>query len=272
MTGKTNDTLRKIYKAVKSGRKALIFDATDEFGSYLYRPGEPPHSIKPIYLEHVARFTVSRIPEVVRIRPFWDDSTRMGTDDLQQALTQVLNTYRNGILLVEDINKFIGDQTPKDIIGSLATVRQAGIDLIAHFQLMGKAANPKMLGMANYIRIHKTNDSADMYKDRFADKTEVLMIAQKIVDRRYFYGMKNSIKDETGMFFNVTYDLEYNKIRGIFNRKEVELAIAELLSDNQIVRKTMNRVDRNGNKIYSSYNEAYSVIEQRVMDEYFDFK
>ena len=226
LTGKTNKTLSQLYKAVKNGRKALIFDAKDEFGNYNYREGEPPHSIKPIYIRDVARFTAQRIPEIVRIRPFTDEGERMSIEQLQDTLAYILKVYQNGILLAEDSNVYISDNPTNSIMGSLATLRQSGVDLIMQYQMIGKAGNPKIIGMANYIRLHKTNDGVKRNKDKFQDYVDILMIAEGIVERRYMYGMQKGVKDETGQFFNVLVDLEYNKIRGIFTQKEAELAIS----------------------------------------------
>jgi hypothetical protein len=272
-TGKTNKTLSIIYKAVNSGRKALIFDVTDEFGHYIYRPDQAPHSIKAIYLKDIPRFTAQTYPELVRIRPFWDDGTRMTIDDMQTALFQILNTYRDGILLIEDINKYISDNAPNDIIGSLATVRQAGIDLIAQYQMVGKAGNPKILGMANFIRLHKTQDQVERHADKFLDKTEIMAISEIMINKRYEWGVKNNVNDHTGKFFNVTIDLDAFKIKGIFTQKEAEAAITAYISDNEkrTISKVLNRKDKNGVKLYKSYSEAYAYVERNMLDTYFNF-
>ena len=213
-TGKTNKTLTQLYKAVNGGRKALIYDATDEFSNYIYRKGEPPHSIKPIFFKDIPRFTAQYRAEIVRTRPLLDNGEVMGTKDLQQYLAVVLKTYRDGILLVEDVTTYISANTPMDIMGKLSTLRQRGVDLIMQYQLIGKAANPQILGQANYIRLHKTNDEVLTYRDSFLDKTEILLIAEKIVNRRYYHGMEHNIQTETGQYFNCLVDLEYHKIRG----------------------------------------------------------
>ena len=274
MTGKTNLTLRQMYKAVAGGRKALIFDATDEFRSYIFRPGDPPHSIKPIFFKDIPRFSAQSVPEIVRVRPFLDNGKVMGTRDLQEHLALVLNTYRNGILLVEDVTTYIAANTPMDIMGKLSTLRQRGVDLVMQYQQIGKAANPQIIGQTNYIRLHKTNDEVSIYKDSFLDKADMMMIAESLVKRRYDWGMKNNIKDNTGEFFSCTIDLEYNKIKSICTQKEVEIAIAEFISDNanRTVKKLQQRRDRQGDLIYKDYQEAYSILEQNMFNNYFEFK
>ncbi len=273
-TGKTNKTLSQLYTAVRNGRKALIFDAKDEFGNYIYRPDQPPHSIKAIYLKDVPRFTAQTLPEIVRIRPFLDNGQRMTTEDLQLSLGYVLKNYRGGVLLAEDINVYIADNTPNDLMGSLATLRQAGVDLIAHYQMIGKAGNPKMIGMANYIRLHKTNDTVERHADKFQDYVDILSIAEKIVERRYMYGMNHGITDATGQYFNCLVDLEYHKIRGIFTLEEAKFAVAEYISDSDrtTIKRLMNRKTPTGANQYTNYEAAYKHLEGKMMNDYFDFK
>ena len=82
------------------------------------------------------------------------------------------------------------------------------------------------------------------------------------------------MKDETGQFFNVLVDLEYNKIRGIFTQKEAELAISEYISDNarDTVNLLLNRKDKIGQTIFKSYADAYAYLERDMMSNFFDFK
>lgn len=270
--GKTNLTLTQLFKAVKEKqRKALIFDVKNEFGDYLYRDGMPRVSVKPVSIKHVPRFSVSHYPELVRLAPFTEDGRPLNTEQMLANLVFVFQNFRNGILLTEDLSAVITDAIPGDIYGSLATLRQAGVDVIAHFQMIGKAAHPKMIAMANYIRLHKTEDSVKRHKDKFLEKFEIMSIAEKIVARRHAWGVANNVKNETGKFFNVTVDMERRKIRGIFTQPEAILAIEDYLSEEGIINKIWKRKNRNGDPLYSSYSDAYTQIEQKFLNEFFVF-
>lgn len=273
-TGKSNKTLSQIYQAVKSGRKGMIFDVNNEYGDYLYREDQPRHSIKPIYYKDIPRFTAQYKPELVRLRPLLDNGDVMGIKDLQEHLGFILKNYSNGILLVEDVTAYIAANTPMDIMGKLSTLRQRGVDLIMQYQHVGKAANPQILGQANYIRLHKTNDSVVNYADGFSDKTDMLSIAESIVNKRYYNGVDNGIKDETGIFFNVVVDLDACKIRGIFTRQEAEEAITNFISTNagRTIGRLTKSKDRNGKLIYQDYGQAYHFLEQKYIQDYFVFK
>lgn len=270
-TGKTNRTLRLLYRAVNMGKKVLIFDVMDEFGDYLYREDAPRHNISPIFIKDIPRFTAQTKAEIRRIRPFLDDSRRMKINDMQNALAYILDTYKGGILLIEDINKYVTDNPTRDVMGALATLRQSHVDLMAHYQLIGKAGNPKLLGMCNYIRMHKTEDEVSRHEDKFIGKTKILSIAEIIVNERYRYGMDNDVNDETGKFFSCTVDLEYSKIKGIFTEEEAENAIAEYISMNSknTINQLLNKRDRTGKPVWQDYASAYSFMERDMKADYF---
>jgi len=136
---------------------------------------------------------------------------------------------------------------------------------------VAKAGSPKILGMVNHIRLHKTFDTVERHKMKFADKAEIMSIAEKIVNRRYDWGMRNDIKNETGKYFSVDVDMEYGKIRGAFSEQEAKLAVEDYISDNNIVSKMLNRKDRNGKKKYKDYADAYGIIEKDLLSQYFNF-
>jgi len=271
-SGKTRKTVLQIYTGVKKGRKGLLYDINDEFGKYEFTRGEAPHSITPLFIKDVKRFSLQTFPEVRRIRPLLDDGTLMDRKQRQSTLAEILKTYRDGILLVEDPHQYISDNAPDDVLGKLATLRQAGVDVIIHFQMVKKAANPSMIGLANFIRLHKTTDSVARCAEGFGEHLDIMLIAEKIVERRYYWGVKNKVQDDTGQFFSVTIDLDCRKIRGIFTKSEAEFAIEHFLgSSNSPIRELLNQLDREGRKIWPNYSAAYKHLEARLMDTYFVF-
>lgn len=270
--GKTNLTLTQLYKAVgEKKRKALIFDVKGEFADYLYRKDEPRHTIKAINLNMVPRFSVNNYPELVRLAPFTEDGRPLNTEEMLENLKFVFKNFRNGILLTEDLSAVITDAIPGDIYGSLATLRQAGVDVIAHFQMIGKAAHPKMIAMANNIRLHKTEDSVKRHREKFLEKFEIMSIAENIVNRRHEWGIKNKVFNEKGKFFNVTIDMEQRLIKGIFTQPEAEQAIEDYLSEEGKISKVAKRLDKEGKKVFANYQDAYRYEEQKLFDEFFNF-
>ena len=264
--GKSVETVRMIYDYVNGNpakgvapRKALIFDVNDEFSDFWF-DGEQ-HSIKAIAMKDIIKFSVSPYVEVRRVRPFWDDGRRMNIGEMGDALSQILDSYRNGLLLVEDVNKYTGDYVQTDLIGALATSRHIGLDLVMHFQGIGRSANPKIIGNCNFIRLHKTNDTVKRHKLKFEDKTEMLQLAELIVDRKF----ENS---DTRFFLYV--DVDNSKIVGNFTKDDATQAIKDYLDENntKLIKPIINKRDENGKKMYD-HKSAYKIMLDRLYKTYF---
>jgi hypothetical protein len=264
--GKTVETIRMIDEYVSGNltkgvppRKALIFDVNDEFSSFWFFGQQ--RSIKAIAIKDIMKFSIHPKIEVRRIRPFWDDGKKMTINDMAEVLGIVLDNYRNGLLLVEDINKYLSDAMPSDLIGSLATSRHIGLDIVSHFQNIGRAGNPKLLGNLNMIRLHKTNDTVERHKNKFEEKTEILQIAEYIINKRYFNG-------DTRFFVYV--DVENMKIRGKFTRDEVEDGIHQYITERyaRIISPMLQIRDKKGKKVHTE-ESALKQANQDLMKNYF---
>lgn len=268
--GKSVATIEMIYKYVKGNpqkgvppRKALIFDVNDEFSSFWFHGAT--HSIKPLAIKDIPLFSVHPAIEVRRIRPFWDDGKKMSIDDMAAVLGIILDNYRNGLLLVEDINKYSSDTLGRDLVSALATVRHIGLDLIAHYQSVGRPANPKLLGNISMIRMHKTNDSVIRHKGKFEDKTEILMIAESIVARRYDMGDKR---------YYVYVDVDDSKILSAkepFSTEEIDAAIEDYISRNHsnLVKPLLNKYNtKTGKKIHTPIT-AIQTVRDDLKSKYF---
>jgi hypothetical protein len=264
--GKSVETIRMIDEYVSGNpakgvppRKALIFDVNDEFSSFWFF-GQT-RSIKALAIKDIMKFSIHPKIEVRRIRPFWDDGKKMTINDMAEVLGIILENYRNGLLLVEDINKYLNDSMPSDLIGSLATSRHIGLDIISHFQNVGRAGNPKILGNLNMIRLHKTNDTVERHKNKFEEKTEIIQIAEYLINNRYF-------ADDVRFFVYV--DVENMKIRGKFKKEEAEDAIHKYITERyaRIINPLLQQRDRKGKKIYTD-ETALSHANQMLLKTYF---
>jgi len=266
--GKTVETIRMLDEYVAGNptkgvkpRKALIFDVNDEFSSFWFFGQN--RSIKALAIRDILKFSVHPKIEIRRIRPFWDDGKKMTINDMAEVLGIILENYRDGLLLVEDINKYLSDAMPSDLIGSLATSRHIGLDIISHFQNVGRAGNPKLLGNLNMIRLHKTNDTVERHKNKFEEKTEILQIAEYIVNKRYF--------NNDARFF-VYVDVENMKIRGKFSKSEAEDAIHQYITERyaRIISPMLQVRDRKGKKVYTE-ESALKAANELKLKTYFVF-
>jgi hypothetical protein len=64
-------------------------DVNDEYSTY-----------KALRIQDITLFSVHPMIEARRIRPFLDDGKKMTLDDIAQTLFVILETFRNGLLLI----------------------------------------------------------------------------------------------------------------------------------------------------------------------------
>ena len=267
--GKTVETMRMIDEYVKGtptahARKALIFDVNDEFSDFWYF-GNPHRSIKAISIKDIEKFSAHPTIEVRRIRPFWDDNTRMTLDDMADVLDIILQKYRRGLLLVEDINKYVSDTLKRDLVGALCTTRHIGLDCIIHFQNVGRLGHPKLLGNMNMARLHKTNDSVSRHKKKFEERSELFELAENIINSKFEQGNER---------YFLYVDVEHSKIKGDFDEKDIENSIEIYLSDssnrNVLLTPLLNRISlKDGQKIYTPVT-ALQAVAEKLRKTYFD--
>jgi hypothetical protein len=237
------------YKGIKP-RKCLIMDVNDEYGVY---------NVPVLSLNDVALYSVHPYTEIRRIRPFYPNSTRMTLDEWAKALFFVLNTFRDGLLLIEDINKFIGDHLPHDLVGSIATNRHVGLDIILSFQSLGRI-NTKIWGNMNLMRFHKNVESVERHKNKFPDKYELMRIAEIMVNNEYHKGNKR---------FFLYVDMDDEKIRGNVPDELITEGIDHYINENHNELLKSYLVQRDGKK--KKYNEetARKEVFERLRSTYF---
>ena len=236
--GKTYTTLQLIGHYIKGGlnikpRRALIIDVNDEF-----------ESVKAIAPSDVALFSHHPKIECRRIRPYNDDGSKMTLNEVADCLWNVLKDYRGGLLLIEDVNKYVGDYLPNDLVGALCTNRHSNLDIILHFQSIGRVGT-KIWQNINWIRFHKNTDSVDRHKKKFEDKWEAFKICEILVNKQYFAGNK---------YIYLTYDTDTETIKGNYSPKMMNEAIDEYLALNysKKVKPLLNARDAKGKKKYKA--------------------
>jgi len=232
------------YRGIK-GRKCLIMDVNDEYGLGTY-------NVPAISLSDIALFTVHPSVEIRRVRPFHPDGSRMTLDQWTEALFYVLSVYQNGLLLIEDLNKFISDHIPGDLVGAICTNRHAGLDILLSYQSIGRI-NTKIWGNLNVLRFHKNTESVERHRMKFPDKYEFMRIAEIMVNNEYNKGNKR---------FFLYVDMDEEKIRGNYNQEMMVTASNEYIYENynELVKPYL--VQR-GDDNKKAYTEATAMAEVR---------
>ena len=122
-------------------RRVLILDVNDEFTDY-----------KAISMKDLVRFSVMPNAEIRRVRPFNEQTgIRLTLKEIANQLWDILHYFRGGMLLIEDINKYVGDHLPTDIVGAICSNRHTDLDIIMHFQTSLKRSKIKYKTMLKTI-------------------------------------------------------------------------------------------------------------------------
>lgn len=266
--GKTYQTLIAISNYLKTtqkkkGRKVLIFDVNNEFGDVRKDHKNPKlPNIGLIKLNQVPAFSRLNKPIAKRVSIFKNDGSRMSLSEMAKALGYILEHYRNGLLLIEDISKYITDSLPGDLIGSICTQRHVSVDVIIHVQTVGKLFNPKLWGNCNELRLHRADDTISRHKNKISGNIEHLLIMEKLVELKCNGGDKR---------FHCLLDKDSGKIRGRFTKNDFMNAVEAYLSSNynSILKPLLDkRHIYTGELLYKDQKQAVSEFMKGLVKEY----
>ena len=162
--------LREIPETGKKARKVLAFDTNDD---------DYPEfrTISPNHLR-VFKNTSPR-----RIRPFNADGSPMGDDEKKGVVSKIMKTYRDGLIVLDDIDHYMAGAKNQNMIGALVTVRHKGVDIILGHQSIAKISTTEWQ-TCTWLRLHHQVDDVTRYRERIP-KYRLVRIAQLIVDEQY---------------------------------------------------------------------------------------
>lgn len=247
-------------------RKVLILDVNNEYAEVKKDHNNPIFpQIKALRLEDVPRFTYHPKVEARRVSVLKPEGGKMSLAEIQEALGYILANYQNGLLIIEDINKYISDNLPNDLMGTIATQRHVSVDIITHFQSIGKAANPKLWANCNWLRFHKCEDTVERHKNKFAGNIEHLKIMEMMVDDKYKEGDKR---------FYAYLDKDYGTIKGNFNKAFFKKSIENFLENNYgIVKKELNKKHLyTGELKHKNHKDAVNYLIDKYISSYYGNK
>ncbi len=270
--GKSVETKKQICRyvsdilGVKKGRKVLILDTQGEYNSSQFGiDGIPKCVIKNIAVKDVRAWCFSNAPaEVRRI-----DLSSLHIDDKLKVLNYVMQSVRNLLIILEDINKITLTMSHlKDVVSSLIGLRHAGVDVVVSFQSL-RAVEPRVYDNSQYVRLHYVSGSVSAVSDKVGEP-EAFSIAQLIIKRRVNVvtqaHKKGSISEKDykrlRAFFVIIYTKPF-RIEGAFTLQEFKDACAKYLAINgKRIREDMSINDNSKeaatqNQIIELVNEYY---------------
>lgn len=208
----------KIATKVK-GRKVLIFDTNGEYTDAEFaKNGIVGMKTKLIALKDVEAFAYSDLVEVRRI-----DGKHLSIREKKAVLEHILSKFRNGMVVIEDVNTYILSVTHmEEIVGRIVNLRHRAADVLISYQSL-RPVEPRIWQNSRYVRLHfQADDIADI-KNKVTNP-ELFKIAQILVNFRYFNG------DER--FFVYITKFGY-KIEGNFKKSEFLEACRKYLNMNK---------------------------------------
>jgi hypothetical protein len=256
--GKTYTTKRMLQQYVVGNptkgvkpRRVLILDVNDEY-----------EDIKALKISDVQKFAMHPKIEIRRIRPFHDNGKRMTINDVQETLFKILFDFRNGLLLIEDINRYISDYLPNDLVGAIVTNRHTDTDIILHFQSIGRVS-PKIWQNLNWMRFHKNTDSVDKHRNKFEDKYEMFKLVELYTNKEYH--------EYDNQRVYVYVDIDDEKIKGVDKNKMLPI-VEEYISHNyrKLITPMLQQKELLGGKKKFTPTDAVNFHKERMMKYYFD--
>jgi hypothetical protein len=238
----------KFYNKVR-GRKCLIMDTNGEYtGEQFTKNDIENFDPKRIALKDVEAWSKTDIIECRRI-----DAKNVGISEKKKILEYLLKVYRNGMLVIEDINTYILSITHmEEIVGGIVNLRHRAVDVLISYQSL-RPVEPRIWQNSRWIRMHYQADNVNDIKGKVNNPT-MMKIAEIIVKTRYYAGDKR--------FFVYIHNFA-NKIEGKFTKKEFMDACRKYLNSNKKYLKEyeeMNDISR---------EQAIEMMSKEYYDNYY---
>jgi hypothetical protein len=238
----------KFFNKVR-GRKCLIMDTNGEYTKDQFSRNDIENfNPRMIALKDIPEWSLSDMVECRRI-----DAKNLSIPEKKKVLEYIIRYYKNGLLVVEDINTYILNVTHmEEIVGGLVNLRHRGVDMLISYQSL-RAVEPRMYSNSRWMRLHYQQDNVNDIKGKIANLA-LYKIAEILVKTRYFNGDKR--------FFVYIHCFD-NKIEGKFTKKEFLDAAEKYININK--REMKEYVEMND----CSKAEAMTYLQKQFYDQFY---
>ncbi len=276
-------TILPYFKGIFNGgkpRKVLIFDVNDEYGVMKPNPtdkeamrltGGKAFNVLAMDVRDVRKFSQQTKAEIRRIRPIhtFDVLDKKGNviyrkgsvmipSEKVKTLLKILDTYRNGLLLIEDLTKSFGDNIPQDLMGTITSNRHLNLDIVMHLQSVSPML-PRFWQNCEMTRFHKQIDNIDKSEKKLPNY-EMYKIAELMVNKQYYAGNKR--------FYVWIHNLE-NKLIGNYSKEQLMAAIYQYIAQKPSeIRHLVNETGKDGKKLYT-YNQSVEMQSKKLFEIYY---
>jgi hypothetical protein len=241
----------KITTKVK-GRKCLIFDTNGEYTkSQFDKNGLKNFEAKTIALKDIPAWSRSNEIECRRV-----DAKSLDISKKREAIEFIMRYFRNGMLVLEDVNTYILNVTHMEkIVSGLVSLRHRAVDVLISYQSL-RPVEPRIWQNARWVRMHYQADNVMDIKGKVNNPT-MMKIAQNIVNNRYF---NNDVR-----FYVYVHNFS-NKIEGDFTIDEFRKACEQYLLANKKYMKEFKEMNN------CSEREAIEGMSDQYIMQYYGNK
>jgi hypothetical protein len=260
--GKTYLNMHIIAKYVKDkiatkvkGRKVLIIDTNGEFTEDQFAENSIPN-FNPINIgiKDVAQWSISDKVECRRI-----DIKSLSIPEKKNLVIKALKDFKNGMLVLEDINTYIMTATHmEEIVGGLVNLRHRGVDILISYQSL-RAVDPLMFRNSRWVRMHYQVDSIDDVIGKIPNPS-LYKIAQLIVndkylnqgEKRFHLYIQNADQNLKGQFSKADFKKAVRKYIFLNKKMIKDYMLMEQVKEDQaldmLMRQFYNQYYGNDNK------------------------
>lgn len=127
-------------------------------------------------------------PQVIRVLPQSLSGEPMSPNQKKLASMSILKEFKNGLILLEDLNHYMLGARTTDMVGAIVTNRHRNQDIIIHLQATSKL-DPTMFQNVNILRMHYQSDNLGRIKSKITEPN-LFFIAFAIIKNEYMAGNK----------------------------------------------------------------------------------
>jgi len=234
------------------GRKCLIFDTNGEYTkSQFEKNGINNFEAKTLALRDVSSWSKSPVVECRRI-----DAKSLSIQQKRDAIEYIMQFFKNGMLVLEDVNTYILNITHMEkIVSGLVNLRHRAVDILISYQSL-RPVEPRIWQNSRWVRMHYQADNVMDIKGKVTNPT-LFKIAQNIVNNKYFGGNKR---------FYVYIHVFANQIEGDFTMEDFRHACHQYLNANKKYLKEYKEMNN------CSIDDAIAGMTDQYVAQYFGNK
>jgi hypothetical protein len=253
------------------GKKVLIFDVNGEYEGITTLDYDVDNESQEVRARMIKAFAESPQPGIRRILPYRKNGLPMALQQLRIVSIDISTFFKNGMVLYEDVVKYLGSGKQTEFLGMISTVRHKGVDVMMHLQSLGMIPTDTWRNL-KLLRMHKDEQVLQKIADRVKGYPMVY-IGQEVISARFREGIKTGIPKHPLLFSFCYINYDRIKITGI-SREEFTYGATQYLTHHptELKARIREKDHRNGfKKRYKSEEEAFKSWIDEKQQEWLDF-